>query len=647
MEKYTRLKIYKFSITAFFLLIVISLNAQYSAEFLKYSKLHPEEARIRLQQETVITIEIGKNGLEINQEFLEEDLYLNESATYNSKEQLSFSSFFELNEIEASSFSFENNKYVEKKVEKFTKKDDLNGSFYDDTKKLNYVYPNLKKGSKSKLNYSQKIKNPRFLMPFYFGEYYPIKKNKVVIIADKEVNLEFRKFNISDDKIKFTKEEKRKKVIYTWLLNNQIAYEYESNAPSFKTFLPHIVPIITSYKSKKETKKVLGEISDLYGWYYSLVKDINIEDPNKELVALVTKITANKKTELEKVKAIYYWAQKNIKYIAFEYALGGFIPRESNEVFRKKYGDCKDNSSILYRMLEIAGIKGNLTWIGTRKIPYTYKEAPTPIVDNHMILSYENNGRTYYLDATGRYIKFGIPTSFIQGKEALVSYGKDFKIKKVPVVDAKKSTIADITNIKIENGSVLGSSKTTVSGYTKIDFFQSLENVKTQTKLKQFYNSMFEKGNNKFLISSFKETNKYHYDNDFTVAYDFEIKNYSKKLGDEIYINLNLNKDLSFYKTDKKREQAIEYDYKRSFTYTTKLEIPLNYKIDYLPENVKVSNDFMTCEITYQVKGNNIIYNQNIVLNFLILSLEQQKEVNKQIKKIEKNYKEIVVLKKK
>ena len=647
MEKYTRLKIYKFSITAFFLLIVISLNAQYSAEFLKYSKLHPEEARIRLQQETVITIEIGKNGLEINQEFLEEDLYLNESATYNSKEQLSFSSFFELNEIEASSFSFENNKYVEKKVEKFTEKDDLNGSFYDDTKKLNYVYPNLKKGSKSKLNYSQKIKNPRFLMPFYFGEYYPIKKNKVVIIADKEVNLEFRKFNISDDKIKFTKEEKRKKVIYTWLLNNQIAYEYESNAPSFKTFLPHIVPIITSYKSKKETKKVLGEISDLYGWYYSLVKDINIEDPNKELVALVTKITANKKTELEKVKAIYYWAQKNIKYIAFEYALGGFIPRESNEVFRKKYGDCKDNSSILYRMLEIAGIKGNLTWIGTRKIPYTYKEAPTPIVDNHMILSYENNGRTYYLDATGRYIKFGIPTSFIQGKEALVSYGKDFKIKKVPVVDAKKSTIADITNIKIENGSVLGSSKTTVSGYTKIDFFQSLENVKTQTKLKQFYNSMFEKGNNKFLISSFKETNKYHYDNDFTVDYDFEIKNYSKKLGDEIYINLNLNKDLSFYKTDKKREQAIEYDYKRSFTYTTKLEIPLNYKIDYLPENVKVSNDFMTCEITYQVKGNNIIYNQNIVLNFLILSLEQQKEVNKQIKKIEKNYKEIVVLKKK
>jgi len=646
MEKYTGLKIYKSSLIAVFLFVVTSLNAQYSNEFLKYNKLHPEDARIRLQQETIITIEATKEGLEINQEFLEEDLYLNAAATYNSKNKLNFSAFFELNKIEAFSFSFENNEYIEKKVKKFTEKDDLNTSFYDDTKSLNYVYPNLRKGSKSRLKYSQKIKNPRFLMPFYFGEYYPIKKNKITIIADKGVNLEFRKFNISDDKIKFKKEVKRKKTIYTWQLDNQEKYQYEASTPSFKTILPHIVPIIISYKINKETIKVLGEVSDLYDWYYSLVENVNIEPVNKELETLVAKITADKKTDLEKVKAIYYWTQKNIKYIAFEYALGGFIPRESNEVFRKKYGDCKDNSSILYRMLEIAGVKGNLTWIGTRSIPYTYEEVPTPVVDNHMILSYENSGKTYYLDATGRYIKFGTPTSFIQGKEALVSYGKDFKIKKVPVVDAKENAIIDITNIKIENGSVIGSSKTSISGYPKIDFFNDLENENSKTKLKQFYNSMFEKGNNTFLVSSFKEANKYHYDNDFIVDYDFEIKNYSKKLGNEIYINLNLNKVVSYYKTDKKRKNAIEYDYKRYFKYTTKLELPKGYTIDYLPKSVTVSNDFLTCKITYIVEGNKVIYHQSIALNFLILSLEQQQEVNKLIKKIERSYKETVVIKK-
>ena len=627
-------------------MFVTSLNAQFSAEFLKYHKLHPEDARVRLQQETIITITVVNDSLQIHQEFIEEDLYLNDAATYNSKNTLNFSAFFELKNIEASSFSYEDNGYVENKVDKFTEKDELNQSFHDDSTLLNFVYPNLKKGSKSRLKYSQEIKNPRFLTPFYFGDYFPVEQNKVTIIADENITLEFKKFNISDAQITFSKEKKGGKDIYSWTINNQPKYEFESNTPSYKTILPHIVPIITSYKIKNKHKRLLGEVADLYNWYYSMVENVNTEAPSAELVALVSKITADKKTELEKVKAIYYWTQQNIKYIAFEYALGGFIPRESNDVFRKKYGDCKDNSSILYRMLEIAGVKGNLTWIGTRSIPYTYKEVPTPVVDNHMILSYENNGKTYYLDATGRYIKFGMPTSFIQGKEALVGYGKDFKIKKVPIIAAKENAIIDVTNIKIENGRVIGSSEITISGYPKIDIFHKLESGNSETKLKKFYKSVFGKGNNTFQINNFKEKNKYHYDNDFIVDYDFEIKNYAKNLGDEIYINLNLNKEISSYKTDKNRENAIEYEYQKQYNYTTKLEIPKGYKVDYLPESLTVSNDLLVSKITYQVKGNEVIYNHEIELNFLVLSTEQQKEVNKEIQKIERNYKEIVVLKK-
>jgi len=640
------LSIYKSVFITFFLCFVTSLNAQYSAEYLKYHKLYPEDGRVRLQQETIITVSVVNDSLQIDQEFLEEDLYLNDAATYNSKNTLNFSAFFELKNIEASSFSYINNEYVENKVEKFTQKDELNQSFHDDSKLLNFVYSNLKKGSKSRLKYSQEIKNPRFLMPFYFGDYFPVQQNKVTIITDENVTLEFKKFNISDDQITFSKAKEGKTIVYTWLLKNQPKYEYEANTPSYKTILPHIVSVITSYKIKNENKRLLGEVADLYNWYYSMVENINTEAPSAELVALVSKITADKKTDLEKVKAIYYWTQQNIKYIAFEYALGGFIPRESNDVFRKKYGDCKDNSSILYRMLEIAGVKGNLTWIGTRSIPYTYNEVPTPVVDNHMILSYENNGKTYYLDATGRYIKFGMPTSFIQGKEALVGYGKDFKIKKVPIIAAKENAITDVSNIKIENGNVIGSSKTMISGYLKSDIFNTLESGNTEAKLKKFYRRVFEKGNNSFQINSFKETNKYHYDDDFIVDYDFEIKNYAKSLGDEIYINLNLNKEISLFKADKNRENAIEYEYQKQYNYTTKLEIPAGYKVDYVPESITISNDLLTSKITYQIKENEVIYNHEIELNFLVLSIKQQKEVNKEIKKIERNYKEIVVLKK-
>ena len=358
MIKLFQLKLSKaFLVTYCLFLFSITVYSQYSNEYKSYSSKYPDARKVRLNQEIIITIKVAKGQLDIKQEIVEEDLYLNESATYSSKSTLKFSSFFELEKIKASSFSFVKGKYKEFEVENFIEKDDLGQSFYDDTKALSFIYPNLKKGSKSRLQYSQKIKNPRFISPFYFGDYFPILNNKVTIIIDKGIDIKFKEFNTGKETIRFSKEEKRKKVIYTWELKNKNKYEFEEDSPNYKNTLPHIIPIITSYKVNGETQTVLGEVSDLYNWYYSLVKNVNRDAPSKELVSLVNKLTLNKKNDLEKVKAMYYWTQKNIKYIAFEYALGGFIPRESNDVFRKKYGDCKDNSSILLRCLKLQVLK--------------------------------------------------------------------------------------------------------------------------------------------------------------------------------------------------------------------------------------------------------------------------------------------------
>lgn len=613
---------------------------------MKYSQKYPEAVKVRLLQETVVTIGLKKGVLSVNQESFEKDLYLDESVNYNSKESLNYSFFFELDQIEASSLLYKDGKYTEVKVEEFKEKDELNDSFYDDSKSLSFIYPNLNKGAISKLKYNHNIKNPRFLSPFYFGEFFPVVKNKVTFIVDKGVELAFKNINVGTHKLNFSKEEKRSKTIYQWELKDQKEYDFEPYSPTFKSFVPHIVPMIKSYKKGNEKVTLLGEVSDLYEWYYSLVKNVNQEETDAELISLVDEITRGKENDVEKVKAIYYWVQKNIKYIAFEYALGGFIPRESNDVYRKKYGDCKDNSSILAKMLDIAGLKGSLTWIGTRSIPYTYEEVPTPAVDNHMILTYESEGKTYFLDATGRYIKFGLPTSFIQGKEALVADGDNFKIRKVPVVAAEDNAIVDVTKIRLEDQTLVGSSATEVTGYPKISLFNRLESKNTETLLKQFYNARFSKGNNKFLILDLKEEDKYSYDESFKLNYDFKIEDYAKALGDEIYINLNLNKQLSDYKLDKKRKNSIEYKHKSFYSYTTELEIPENYKVDYLPENIAISNDFITCNINYTEEDNKIIYKHTVKLDYLILTTEEQKQVNDLIKKVENGYKEIIILKK-
>ena len=629
----------------FLLFISWSLISQ---DLEKYKKQYPNDDIVRLQQETIINIKLNNGEFTIHKEVFEEDLYLNNSANYNSKRSISYSTFFNLDKIEASSFSKQDGKYVENKVVDFNEKNNLNDSFYDDSKEVGFIYPKLAEGSKTNIKLTYNIKNPRFLSAFYFGDFYPIINNKVTIIADKNIEFTFKPFQLNNGaKITFKKKKRGENYVYTWSTKKTEKFEIESNAPNYKTILPHIIPIITSYQQDGKTKKLLDGVEGLYSWYYSLVENINKEETDPALTTLVEELTREKESDIEKVKAIYYWTQQNIKYIAFEYALGGFIPREANEVFQKKYGDCKDNSSILFKMLEIAGLQGNLTWIGTRKIPYTYEEVPTPAVDNHMILSYENKNNTYYLDATGRYIQIEYPSSFIQGKEALIANGNNFKVKKIPVVPAHLNKVVDTTYIQISNRDIIGTSNSTFSGYIKNNLFYNLENTRKEADVKELYNKRFLKGSNKFLIKSYKEENKFSYDKDFSVSYNFSIQDYVQNIGSEIFINPHFNKIVSSVKTKEDRKYDIEFEYKRQFSHTNIIEIPDGYEVSYIPTSVSFTNDLISVNLSYSTDKNKIVCKQNVVFNFIKLNKEQQQKVNTFVEKTEKASKEIIILKKK
>ena len=629
----------------FLLFISWSLISQ---DLEKYKKQYPNDDIVRLQQETIINIKLNNGEFTIHKEVFEEDLYLNNSANYNSKRSISYSTFFNLDKIEASSFSKQDGKYLENKVVDFNEKNNLNDSFYDDSKEVGFIYPKLAEGSKTNIKLTYNIKNPRFLSAFYFGDFYPIINNKVTIIADKNIEFTFKPFQLNNGaKITFKKKKRGENYVYTWSTKKTEKFEIESNAPNYKTILPHIIPIITSYQQDGKTKKLLDGVEGLYSWYYSLVENINKEETDPALTTLVEELTREKESDIEKVKAIYYWTQQNIKYIAFEYALGGFIPREANEVFQKKYGDCKDNSSILFKMLEIAGLQGNLTWIGTRKIPYTYEEVPTPAVDNHMILSYENKNNTYYLDATGRYIQIEYPSSFIQGKEALIANGNNFKVKKIPVVPAHLNKVVDTTYIQISNRDIIGTSNSTFSGYIKNNLFYNLENTRKEADVKELYNKRFLKGSNKFLIKSYKEENKFSYDKDFSVSYNFSIQNYVQNIGSEIFINPHFNKIVSSVKTKEDRKYDIEFEYKRQFSHTNIIEIPDGYEVSYIPTSVSFTNDLISVNLSYSTDKNKIVCKQNVVFNFIKLNKEQQQKVNTFVEKTEKASKEIIILKKK
>ena len=71
-----------FRVLAMFLLLPLGAMAQYSPEFEVNKNKYPESNKVRLLDEVSISVKLKNNDIEIQQSFVEEDLFLDESFQY-------------------------------------------------------------------------------------------------------------------------------------------------------------------------------------------------------------------------------------------------------------------------------------------------------------------------------------------------------------------------------------------------------------------------------------------------------------------------------------------------------------------------------------------------------------------------------------
>ena len=115
---------------------------------------------------------------------------------------------------------------------------------------------------------------------------------------------------------------KLKADVYEYTLENIPARSQDRYTPGPSHVYPHILVIAKSFEQKNKKTPLFGSAEDLYRWYSSLVRDM--KDDTSVLNDKVAELTKDAKTDQEKVEAIYYWVQDNVRYIAFEDGIAGF-----------------------------------------------------------------------------------------------------------------------------------------------------------------------------------------------------------------------------------------------------------------------------------------------------------------------------------
>ncbi len=628
---------------------VFYCNSLAAQSFDEIKQFYPDKLAVFSKLDRSVEIEFQKGIPVAESKEVTEMMILDDRANglFN-KDEIHHSGFNELKKIEAYTLQPDGKSYKKLKVTEFkTQSSKSNSIFYDDVKETVFHYPQVKAGNISHVETVHYNKDIRFLSPFYFNNYLPVAEANFSITYPADIQL---KFLIKNDpsgrvKVKETTSGKRKKIEFSG--TNLPYYQHYSDATSFSYYATHVIAYVVSYKSGSKETEIFNSPDQLYKWNVGFLHNIN-KEPSLQLKKLTDSLCEGKKTEYEKAMAIFNWVQSNIKYVAFEEGLEGFIPRQAADVYRKLYGDCKDMASILTEMMKQAGIKAYFTWIGTRSIPYSYTEVPLPVTDNHMICAIEIDKQWIFLDATDPNCIFGFPSSGIQNKEALVSINDtEYKIVKVPVVNAGKNNITDSTFLTIKDNKLNGECKVSYSGYFGNDLYNSLMYAKGKDE-EVYVKRRMGKGSNKFILNDYKINLENKANRSANISAKFEIADYAKSIGDDIYINLNLEKLLEpNYIDTVKRVMAIENEYVYTIEQAHILNIPSQYALDYVPENTHVSNDLVDFSIEYKKKDGVITSLQKLTMKKLYIEPSDFATWNKTISLISPAYKEQIVLKKK
>lgn len=480
---------------------------------------------------------------------------------------------------------------------------DIDGIFHHDFYYAAYEINALEPNRTYPVEYEKHYSDTRYLTSEYFQTIYPIVNRKIVFRIPHHIKIELMDVNFKSYNIDKHIDNGEKEKVISYALNHIKAFPGSNNLPGKSHYAPHILILSKEANTENENENivVMRNTQDQYDWYMQLVKQTN--NNSSELKEIVTEINLNNKSDFEKMKALFYWVQDNIKYIAYEDGIAGFMPESCQDVYYNRYGDCKGMANLLTQMLKIEGIDARLTWIGTNQIVYDYS-IPSLAVDNHMICTVIIDEEYFFLDATEKYIDINDNAERIQGRPILVENGESYLLKKIPEYTNERNKVLIIMEFEFCGDLLCGTIEESYSGESNIwlkDLYHSnYDDYKNQT-LKE----LIVAGDNNITVDSINAENFYDKGKTIRLNSYVHIKNKINRFGNSLYLDWDLYKEFDYLVIDSTRKIDFVLYRKILNINTTHYKTPEDYKITSYPDNLLIENDEFIISVDFDYSESN------------------------------------------
>ena len=428
---------------------------------------------------------------------------------------------------------------------------------------------------------------------------------------------------------------------WRWEMNNTPAVDLERVplAPAADSLAGRMT---VHYAAPGSTAASMSTWKSIGEWYGGVAKDRLVATP--DVSAKAKELAAGKTDFFDKTEAIGEFVQKQVRYFAVEVGIGGYHPHAAGDIFRHRYGDCKDKATLVSAMLSEVGVHAALMMVDSER-GVVDPDAPS-LYGNHMITAIEvpagytsprlhslvtaGNGRRYLIfDPTSEKTAFGQLESDLQGGYGILMEGADTQAIRLPVLDPALNTIHRTASFRLDTDGVL---KGTVTEKRFGDLSEIRREVYAKGDAKQkadFLDHILERDFTAFSATDVKAENVDSLNKDFTLSYSLSAERYSKAMGSLLMVRPRVLGDLDLNTDKKPRTVPINLGETMQETDEYSIELPDGYSVDEVPDPVKLDVGFATYQSDVQVKGNTLQYKRTYTLREITLPADRYADVQK------------------
>lgn len=394
-----------------------------------------------------------------------------------------------------------------------------------------------------------------------------------------------------------------------------------------------------AYLAPGEGNRTSASWSQVGQWYAGLLGERT--SPTPEITAKVNQLIAGKSDFQSRLRVLAEFLQSEIRYVAISIGIGGDQPHPASDVFRYRYGDCKDKATLLKAMLQVIGIRSYLVLVNTDR-GFIRPDVPSSW-GNHAILAVEvpdgiatteyrslvtaKNGKRYIIfDPTDEFTPVGSLRTELQDTFALIVTENGGELVHTPVLSPDWNIVTREGHFTLDDsGGIAGQVSEDRSGDSARVGREELQYTDERQRTSDF-ERWLGRSIQGFTLTSVEFQHSTERDKDLLLAYKITAPQFARTRGSLMLVRPRVLDDKSSSIEHKMRHYPMELGSTRRETDIYEIDLPKGYVVEDIPSPVKVDVGFAAYESRIELAGTKLRYWRQLTVRELTIQAKQYPE---------------------